>query len=91
MGLKRTDEFRKDAVRIALTSGLTRKEVADDLGVGMSTLKKWITTHQDTDVVSKEDLGLAQENDRLRGENRILKEEREILKKATVFFASQKP
>lgn len=30
MGLKRTDEFRKDAVRIALTSGLTRKQVADD-------------------------------------------------------------
>ena len=28
MGLKRTDEFRKDAVRITLTSGLTRKQVA---------------------------------------------------------------
>ena len=91
MGHGRTDEFRKDAVRIALTSGLTRKQVADDLGVGMSTLNKWITTHRGTDVVSKEDLGLAQENDRLRRENRILKEEREILKKATVFFASQKP
>jgi transposase len=91
MGLKRTDEFRKDAVRIALTSGLMRKQVADDLGVGMSTLNKWITQHRDTDVVSKEDLGLAQENDQLRRENRILKEEREILKKATVFFASQKP
>jgi len=59
MGLKRTDEFRKDAVRIALTSGLTRKQVADDLGVGMSTLNKWITQHRDTDVVSKEDLGLS--------------------------------
>ncbi len=90
MGLKRTDEFRQDAVRIALTSGLTRKQVADDLGVGMSTLNKWITAHRDTDVVSQEDLSLAQENDRLRRENRILKEEREILKKATVFFASQK-
>ena len=91
MGLKRTDEFRKDAVRIALTSGLTRKQVADDLGIGMSTLNKWITSHRDTDVLSKEDLGLTQENDRLRRENRILKEERDILKKATVFFASQKP
>ena len=39
MGLKRTEEFRQDAVRIALTSGLARKQVADDLGVGMSTLK----------------------------------------------------
>jgi transposase len=80
MRLKRTDEFRQDAVRIALTSGLTRKQVADDLGVGMSTLNKWITAHRDTDVVSKEDLSLAQENDRLRRENRILKEEREVLK-----------
>ena len=45
MGLKRTEEFRRDAVRIALTSGLKRKQVADDLGVGMSTLNKWITAH----------------------------------------------
>ena len=58
MGLKRTYEFRKDAVRIALTSGLNRKQVADDLGVGMSTLRKWVTAHRDTGVVSKEDLGL---------------------------------
>jgi transposase len=75
MGTKRTDEFRQDAVRIALTSGLTRKQVADDLGVGVSTLKKWITAYRDTDVVSKEDLDLAEENERLRRENRILKEE----------------
>ena len=42
MGLKRTDEFCQDAMRIALTSELTRKQAADDLGVGMSTLNKWI-------------------------------------------------
>ncbi len=59
MGLKRTDEFRQDAVRIALTSGLTRKQVADELGVGMSTLNKWISAHRDTDVVSVEDGKLA--------------------------------
>ncbi len=46
MRLKRTDEFLQDAVGIALTSGLTRKQVADDLGVGMSTLNKWITAHR---------------------------------------------
>ncbi len=90
MRLKRTDEFRQDTVRIALTSGLTRKQVASDLGVGLSTLNKWITAHRDTDVVSKEDLSLAQENDRLRRENRLLKEERDILKKATQFFAGLK-
>ena len=90
MGTVRTDEFRKDAVRIALTSGLSRKQIADDLGVGMSTLNKWITAHRDTDVVSVEDRELAVENERLRRENRILREERDILKKATQFFASQK-
>ena len=56
----------------------------------MSTLNKWITAHRDTDVVSKEDLSLVQENDRFRRENRLLKEEREILKKATQFFAGLK-
>ena len=45
MGLKRRDEFWKDAVYIALTSEVTRKQVADDIGVGISTLNKWITAH----------------------------------------------
>ncbi len=90
MGLKRTDEFRQDSVRIALTSGLTRKQVADDLGVGMSMLNKCITAHRDTNEVSQDDLDLAQENERLRREIRLLKEEREILKKATQFFAGLK-
>ena len=65
-----------------MTSGLTGRQVADDLGVGMSTLNQWITVLRDTDVVSKEDLDLAKENDRLRREVRLLKEERKILKKA---------
>jgi transposase len=47
----------------------------------MSTLNKWITAHRDIDVVSKEDLSLAQKNDRLRRENRTLKKERDFLKK----------
>jgi transposase len=70
MGTVRTDEFRKDAVRIALTGGLSRRQVADDLGVGMSTLNKWAT-----EVVSPEDRELALENERLRREIRIMKEE----------------
>ncbi|GAA6207105.1 hypothetical protein NBRC116601_03980 [Cognatishimia sp. WU-CL00825] len=85
MGLKRTDELRQDAVRIVLTSGLTPKQVASDLGVGLSTLNKWITARRDTDGMSKEDMSLAQENDRLGREVRILKEERDILKKATYY------
>lgn len=64
MGPVRTDEFRKDAVRIVLTSGLSPCQVADDLGVDMSTLNKWVTMHRETDVVSPEDRELARENER---------------------------
>ncbi len=46
MGTGRTAEFRKDAVRIALTSGLSRRHVADDLGVGFSTLNKCVNAHR---------------------------------------------
>jgi len=35
-----SEEFKRDAVRIALTSGLTRRQVASDLGMGVSTLNK---------------------------------------------------
>jgi len=56
----------------------------------MSTLSKWVTAHRDTNVVSQEDLDLAKENERLRREIRLLKEEREILKQATQFFAGLK-
>lgn len=40
MGTVGTDEFREDVVRIALTSGLSRHQVADDLDIGKSTLNK---------------------------------------------------
>ena len=40
MGIRRTEEFRNEAVRIALTSGLPHKQVADDLVIGLSTLGK---------------------------------------------------
>ncbi|MCG6113468.1 MAG: IS3 family transposase, partial [Paracoccus sp.] len=61
MGTIRTDEFCGDAVRIALTSGLSRRQIADDLGVGLSALNKWVTAQRETDVVSPEDRELARE------------------------------
>ena len=90
MASTHSEEFKRDAVRIALTSGLTRRQASSDLGVGMSTLNKWIKTYRDTDVISKEDQELLKENERLHKENRILREEREVLKKAAIFFAGEK-
>lgn len=88
---KHTEEFRREAVRIALTSGLPRERIASDLGIGKSTLGKWVSHYRPTDLEAAPQADLARENERLRLENRILKEERDILKKATQFFASQKP
>ena len=75
-----SDEFKRDAVRIALTSGLTRRQVASDLGVGLSTLGNWVRAVSEEAKVPAQDAELLRENERLRKENRILKEEREVLK-----------
>ncbi|MGB7317102.1 MAG: transposase, partial [Planktotalea sp.] len=45
MAKRYTDEFRRDAIRIANSSGLTRPQVSSDLGVGLSTLNKWVQQH----------------------------------------------
>lgn len=90
MSLKKSNAFKSEAVQLALTSGLTRKEVAADLGIGFSTLNKWVAEYKHNDLMSGPHDDVHKELARLRKENRILREEREILKKATVFFASQK-
>ena len=81
------EEFRREAARIALTSGQSRRQVAADLGVGFSTLAKWIQKFRPSDLPPQGDIDLAKENERLRKENRLQTEERELLEKATAFFA----
>jgi len=84
MATSYTEEFRRDAVRIATTSGLTRPQIASDLGVGLSTLNKWVQKHQHDDLMSGPHEDVERENTRLRKEVRLLREEREILKKAAI-------
>lgn len=48
-----TKEFEAEAVRLARTSGRTHREIADDLGIGLSTLKQWISKHCDRDDPDK--------------------------------------
>jgi len=83
MGIKRTREFRGEAVRLALSSGLTQQQVADDLGIGLSTLGKWVSSHKHAELMAGPHDDKDKELARLRKENRILREERDILKKAT--------
>lgn len=87
---KPTAEFKREAVRIALTSGLPRKQVAADLGVGHSTLNKWVKAFGDAATVPRKEAELVKEVERLRRELKTVMEEREVLKKATAFFAGQK-
>lgn len=86
-----TKEFEREAVRLAQTSGRTLREIADDLGIGLSTLTRWLSRHRDAvmddPVLRNVDEDMATELKRLRRENEILRQERDIVKKATAFFA----
>ena len=88
-GNRSTPEFRREAVRLALTSGRTRKEVAEDLGIGLSSLTRWIGQYRGEEAPPDIDGDLQGELRRLHKENALLKQEREILKKAAAFFAKE--
>lgn len=46
-------EFRREAVRLALTSVRTRREIAEDLGIGLSTLMRCLSQERDANEPSK--------------------------------------
>ena len=93
MAQRFTKAFEEEAVRLVRTSGRTKREIADDLGVGVSTLTRWLAHSRDRQTEaperppSGEDVGA--ELKRLRRENEILRQERDILKKATAFFVKE--
>jgi transposase len=68
-------------VRLALTSGRTRREIAEDLCIGLSTLTRWLSHERDASEPSEATVNLHAELKRLRRENAVLKQERDILKK----------
>ena len=84
-----TDEFKREAVRLTQTSGRTIKQVADDLGIGLSTLTRWKRLHHESELLAGPHDDVEQELARLRRENELLRQERDLLKKATAFFARE--
>jgi transposase len=83
-------EFRAEAVRLAKSSGETIAQIAKDLGISGQTLRNWVA-QDDVDAGRKSGL-TTDERARLRElerENRKLREEREILRKAAAFFATE--
>ncbi len=84
-----TDDFKLEAVRLTRTSGRTIRQVADDLGIGLSTLTRWKRKHHDAELLAHPHDDVEKELARLRRENELLRQERDLLKKATAFFARE--
>jgi transposase len=84
-----TDEFKQQAVRLVLHEGKSVGAVARELDLVPSALGQWVKQAQADRTKGRTGLTSAEREElaRLRKENRILQEERDILKKATAFFA----
>jgi transposase len=84
-------EFRAEAVRLVRSGGKLIREVADDLGVSEQTLRNWVRQGDLDDGRRSDGLTSSEQEElrRLRRENRVLRQEREILKKAAAFFARE--
>lgn len=75
-----TPELRAEAVRVALTGGLPRKQVVAGFGVGHSTLSRWIQQNRRAPGKLSAQTDLEREVAELRKENRMLREDRVVLK-----------
>mgnify|MGYP003334733740 CR=1 FL=1 len=83
-------EFRREAVELYRRSGRTLKEIAEDLGISAESLRLW-ARQQEVDAGKRPGLSSdeLEELRQLRREVRVLREERDILKKAAAFFARE--
>jgi transposase len=90
-GLRYPEEFKAEAIRLARSSPeRSIHQLAYELGIADQTLRNWIRQakidHGEREGLTTEE---REELRRLRRENRILREERDILKKAAAFFAKE--
>ena len=78
-------EFKREAVKLHRSSNKSIPKMAEELGIASESMRRWIRQHE---VDSDEREGLTTEEEereelgRLRRENRILKQEKEVLRKA---------
>lgn len=88
---KFSKEFKAGAVRLVLEEGKSQAEVCRDLDLTTSVLARWVNQARADKSHGKTGLMTAERDEltHLRKENRELRLEREILKKATAFFAKE--
>lgn len=83
-------EFKERAVKLAVESDQPIAQTARDLGMNENTLHTWLSKYHRSEAGQKpvNSEHLYEELKRLKKENARLKEEREVLKKATAYFAA---
>ena len=91
---KYTLEFKQDAAKLVIKNGYTQQQAADHLGVSLSAIRRWVKAEkgpEEESVKNEPTLNLNAHDEllRLRKEKKQLRVEREILKKAAVFFAKE--
>jgi transposase len=86
MRRKFSEEFKSEAIKLVLEGGVPISRAASDLGIGESTLSRWLNGKR---AETPEPLALSEREElkQLRKENATLRMERDILKKATAYFA----
>ena len=95
MGKKRrtfSKDFKLEAVKLVKSGGLSVSAAARDLGIEQTSLRHWVRQYEVDHGKGPAGSLTSQEQEelrRLRRENRQLRMEREILKKATAFFAKE--
>ena len=82
-----SDSFKKEAVRKVLEGNISSNKVSIQLGISQPTLSKWLRKYKQTgsSCFDQESSSVLR---KLKAENKRLKEERDILKKAAIFFAN---
>ena len=85
-----SDEYKAEVVALCRSSGQSIGQVAHDLDLTESAVRRWIV-QADIDEGRREGLTSCEREElaRLRKENRVLREERDILRRATAFFAKE--
>ena len=84
-----TKEFKEEAVRLITEEGYSYAEAGRNLGVNPNLLSRWKREFEGVEIDSGSAAAMQAELKRLRKENKRLKLEREILKKAAAFFAKE--
>jgi transposase len=84
-----TEDFKRDAVALVTEQGYKPSEAARSLGVGDNLVRRWMREFEEEASGTRLSTDEREELKRLRKEVRLLRMEKEILKKASQYFAKE--